>query len=177
MAPGDGQDAPSLQIRDETPADVVPIHAVTTRAFTGATHASGTEAEIVALLRAHAQLAVSLVAEADGEVRGHVALSRVALSDGTTGWFGLGPVSVDPGHQRMGIGSRLIEAAMARLQQAGAAGCVVLGDPAYYGRFGFSADPRLVLADVPPMYFQCLALRGPVPSATVRYDQAFDAAG
>lgn len=166
-----------MHIRDETAADVAPIHALTTRAFSGAAHASGTEADIVALLRAHGQLSVSLVAEVDGAVLGHVALSPVALSDGTTDWFGLGPVSVDPAHQRMGIGSRLIQVAVARLEQAGAAGCVVLGDPAYYGRFGFVADPRLVLADVPPMYFQCLALRGPTPSATVRYDQAFDVAG
>lgn len=128
-------------------------------------------------LRGAGQLSVSLVAEADGAVVGHVAASPVTLSGGERGWYGLGPVSVTPAWQGRGIGSRLVRQALDVLRARGAAGCVVLGEPGYYGRFGFAAAPALVLPGVPPAYFQALAFAGAVPAGTVAYHAAFTATG
>ena len=107
-------------------------------------------------LRSAGALTVSLVAEQEGELFGHVAFSPVTIGQEDRGWFGLGPVAVQPGHQNRGIGSKLIEAGLAQLRSSGASGCVVLGEPEYYARFGFRADPRLTFPGPPPEYFQAL---------------------
>jgi putative acetyltransferase len=165
----------SVTIRAETSGDVQAIETVTTSAFLRAPHTSHTEQHIVSGLRRAGKLAVSLVADADGIVIGHVAISPVSISDGTTGWFGLGPVSVLPPHQGRGIGSQLVREALRLLRDRGASGCVVLGEPAYYGRFGFQADPNLVLPGVPPEYFQAASFDSSRPRGTVTYDEAFSA--
>ena len=164
-----------LHIREETPADYAAIHALTEAAFRNAPHTSHTEQWIVDALREAGALAISLIAEDDREIVGHVAVSPVVLSDGSTGWFGLGPISVAPAHQKQGIGAMLMKLALDTLRARGAAGCVVLGDPAYYARFGFLPEPALVLPGVPAEYFQAIALRGGVPAANVRYHTAFEA--
>jgi len=150
---------------------------VTVAAFLGAGHGTHTEQHIVNALRGAGKLAVSLVAEADGAVIGHVAISPVSISDGTSGWFGLGPISVLPQHQRRGIGSQLMREALRLLRGRGAAGCVVLGDPAYYSRFGFQAGSNLVLPGVPPEYFQAVAFDSSRPCGIVTYHGAFNARG
>lgn len=166
-----------MQIRSERPGDAGAIHALTRAAFAEAPHSSHTEQYIVDALRAAGALAVSLVAEdADGIV-GHVAVSPVQLSDGSPGWYGLGPISVAPGRQGQGIGGALMRAAVEVLRARGANGCVLLGDPGYYGRFGFQAEPRLRLAGVPAEYFQALLLQGDRPDAEVEYHAGFGAAG
>lgn len=166
-----------MQIRSERPGDAGAIHALTRAAFAEAPHSSHTEQYIVDALRAAGALAVSLVAEdADGIV-GHVAVSPVQLSDGSPGWYGLGPISVAPGRQGQGIGGALMRAAVEVLRARGANGCVLLGDPGYYGRFGFRAEPRLRLAGVPAEYFQALLLQGGWPDAEVEYHAGFEAAG
>ena len=167
----------SVTIRKEVPSDVSSIENVTVEAFRDALYTSHTEQIIVNELRRTSQLFISLVADDNSTVIGHVAVSPVSISDGAAGWYGLGPVSVMPARQGQGVGSRLIEKAMADLRNTGAAGCVVAGEPAYYGRFGFVAEPSLVLPGVPPQYFQAMVFRGPMPSGTVSYSQAFDAAG
>ncbi|MDK3025389.1 N-acetyltransferase [Cupriavidus taiwanensis] len=164
-----------LQIRPEVPTDADAIARLTTAAFLAAPHASQTEAFIVNALRRAGQLTVSLVAQ-DGEALvGHVAVSPVTVSSGAAGWYGLGPVSVVPPRQGQGIGAQLVRAALDALRRQGAAGCVVLGEPAYYGRFGFAAQPGLVLPGVPPQYFQALAFGGACPAGTVSYHDAFNA--
>lgn len=165
----------NIQIRPETAADAAAIEQVTIAAFLHAPHTSHTEQFIVRALRATRLLAISLVAEAAATVIGHVAVSPVSVSDGAAGWFGLGPISVAPAHQGRGVGSRLMQEALLRLRTRGAAGCVVLGEPAYYGRFGFRANPRLILADVPPEYFLAISLGSSWPQGTVSYPQAFNA--
>lgn len=161
-------------IRRERTGDETAIAALTTAAFREAPHSSGTEALIVEHLRAEGDLALSLVAQnADQSIVGHVAFSPVAISDGTRGWFGLGPVSVIPLRQRAGIGAALIREGLERLQAMGAQGCVVLGEPAYYGRFGFRHDPKLAFPGPPPEYFQALRLAGSEPAGTVAYAPAF----
>jgi len=162
-------------IRNETAADVRPIEAVTLAAFRDAAHTSHTEHCIVDALRRCGQLAVSLVAVVDGELAGHIAVSPVSITDGTPEWFGLGPLSVLPTHQGRGIGSRLTREALRLLRERGARGCVVLGEPAYYGRFGFLADPHLVLPGVPAEYFQAIRFDHSQPRGTVTYHAAFQA--
>jgi putative acetyltransferase len=162
-------------IRPERPEDVEGIHAVTVAAFLNAPHTSHTEQFIVRDLRRARALTVSLVAAFDGRIVGHVAASPVRISDGTPDWFGLGPVSVAPERQGRGLGSRLVREALARLRLLGARGCVLVGEPAYYGRFGFRAEPQLTLPGVPSQYFQALCLDGDLPSGTVKFHPAFEA--
>ena len=145
-------------IRNERGADIEAIAAITKAAFATEPHSHQTEQFIIAALRAAGALSVSLVAEADGRVVGHVAFSRVEISDGTTGWYGLGPVSVTPELQRRGIGSALIRAGLAALQKLGARGCALVGNPAYYERFGFRQSMELKLDGVPPENFLVLRL-------------------
>ena len=164
-----------VEIRSEASADVQKIEALTTSAFLNAPHTSHTEQYIVNALRGAGKLTVSLVAETDGALIGHVAISSVSISDGSPGWFGLGPISVLPPYQRQGIGSRLIREALRILRERGASGCVVLGEPEYYSRFGFQADPHLVLPSVPPEYFQSLSFGSSKPRGMVTYDDAFAA--
>ena len=165
----------NIEIRNETAADVVVIEAVTAAAFMNAAHTSHTEQFIVNALRKAGMLTVSLVAEVEGTIVGHVAVSPVVISDGTSGWFGLGPISVVPGHQGRGVGARLMGEALRMLRNRGAAGCVVLGDPRYYSRFGFQSDLRLNLPGVPPEYFQALSFNSSRPLGVVSYHGAFEA--
>ena len=165
----------NIKIRSESVADVPAIEAVTIRAFLNAPHTSHTEQLIVSELRKAGLLAISLVADVEGTVIGHVAVSPVSVSDGASGWFGFGPISVLPEHQRRGVGSRLMHEALRILREHGAGGCVVLGEPEYYSRFGFQADPNLILPDVPPEYFQAISLDSSRPHGTVSYHQAFNA--
>ncbi|AZG07596.1 N-acetyltransferase [Pigmentiphaga sp. H8] len=165
-----------MLIRPEQPQDIAAIERVITRAFATAPHTSGTEAKIVDALREAGALALSLVAETDGEVVGHVALSPVALSGGAPGWYGLGPLAVAPEHQGKGVGGHLVAHALDALRQRHAAGCVVLGEPEYYGRFGFRADPDFVLPGVPPEYFQVVRFMPGADGGAVTYHQAFEVA-
>lgn len=164
-------------IRLESPSDAAAIHAVTAAAFLDAPHTAHTEQFIVAALRKAGALAISLVAEQGGEVVGHVALSAVSVSDGSTGWFGLGPISVKPELQGKGIGSLLMQAAIRLMHERGAAGCVLVGDPSYYSRFGFKPEPGLVLPDVPPEYFLALPIGPSLPRGVVTFHEAFNARG
>lgn len=163
------------QIRPESPPDIDAIEALTLTAFANAAHTSHTEQFIVAGLRRAGCLSVSLVAEMHGVLIGHVAASPVTITDGSGDWFGLGPLSVLPAYQRRGVGSRLMHEALRRLRDLGAGGCVVLGDPHYYGRFGFKADSGLVLPGVPAEYFQVLVLAASPARGTVSYHAAFEA--
>jgi putative acetyltransferase len=164
-------------IRLENEGDADPIHEVTAAAFQGKPYSSGTEAHIVDGLRAAGALTISLVAEDHDEIIGHAAFSPVTINGQAGGWYGLGPVSVVPAWQRRGVGTALITTGLSRLRALGAAGCVVLGDPAYYSRFGFVSDPRLRYRDVDPRYFQHLSFTGDAPGGEVAFHPAFDVAG
>jgi len=166
----------NVTIRSERRADLPPIEALTACAFLNAPHSSHTEQHIVNALRRAGALTISLVAETEGTLIGHVAMSPVSISDGVSGWFGLGPLSVLPQHQRRGVGSQLTREALRALRARGACGCVVLGEPEYYGRFGFQVNPNLTLAGVPPQYFQAMSFDSSKPRGMVTYHQAFDMA-
>lgn len=165
----------SALIRPERPEDEAAVHAVVAAAFAGHPHSDGSEPRIVQDLRRAGALTLSLVAEAEGAVRGHIAFSPVAISDGTPGWYGLGPVAVAPEFQGCGIGATLVEAGLAALRAIEAKGCVVLGDPAYYGRFGFTHDPALAYPGPPAEYFQAIALDSVMPKGKVAYHASFEA--
>jgi len=165
----------NLILRPERAGDAPLIEAVTATAFAGAAHATHTEQHIVSALRSAGQRALSLLAQDLDTVIGHVAASPVTVSDGAAGWFGLGPLSVAPHYQRRGVGSRLVPEALRELRAQGARGCVVLGEPDYYSRFGFRADPALVLPGVRAGYFQVLAFATPPPRGSVAYAAAFNA--
>jgi putative acetyltransferase len=164
----------NLTIRSETAADQAVIGDLTTTAFLTAAHASGTEAAIVRDLRAAGALVLSLVAaDAAGEIVGHAGFSPVETNMPGR-WFGLGPLSVKPSEQRTGVGSALVRAGLAELANMGAAGVVLVGEPAYYGRFGFAARPGLACEGVPDPYVQALALGTPPPTwANIAFHPAF----
>ena len=111
-----------VQIRTERPADDAAIHALTRVAFEPMPFSSGTEAPIVRALRSSGDLTLSLVAEDDGVIVGHIAFSPVTIDGVHGGWFGLGPISVRADRQRQGIGKALIARGLELLRQRGAAG-------------------------------------------------------
>lgn len=164
-----------MNIRDESPSDVVAIERLTEAAFRKAPHSSGTEQFIVNALRKAEALSISLVAETDGEIVGHVALSPVSISDGGEGWYGIGPISVAPERQGEGIGSQLMRQALAALESMGATGCVLVGDPSWYERFGFEARPELVYPGAPTENFLVLSFGSPMPRGEASFHKAFDA--
>ena len=164
-------------IRRETSSDIEAIDQVTKAAFASAAHSSGTESFIIKALRANDRLTISLVAEEEGALIGHIAISPVMISSGSKGWFGLGPVSVIPSRQGSGVGSGLIRAAIDALRELQAGGCVVLGEPSYYGRFGFKADARLLYLHAPAAYFQVQSFTGKIPEGTVEYHDSFNVTG
>lgn len=165
-----------VEVRAESAADADAIGRVIARAFADHPFSDQSEARIVEALRAAGALTVSLVAVAGSEIVGHVAFSPVRMSDGSPRWYGLAPVSVDPARQRARIGSALVRRGLDALRGLGAIGCVVLGDPAYYGRFGFELCPGLVYRDGPADHFQARAFVGSVPRGEVEYHAVFQPA-
>lgn len=164
-------------IRSEADADVGAIAEVTVAAFKTLEIGNHTEQFIITALRAAKALTVSLVAEVDGRVIGHIAFSPVAISDGTRNWYGLGPVSVLPEYQRQGIGKTLMQEGLSRLKNMNAQGCCLVGHPDYYKKFGFKNMPGLVLEGVPQEFFFALSFDGHTPQGTVAFHDAFKANG
>jgi putative acetyltransferase len=121
-----------ITIRNETPHNIDAITEVTVAAFETLEISNHTEQFVIKALRAAKALAISLVAEVDGRVIGHIAFSPVTISDGTQDWFGLGPVSVLPEYQRQGIGKALIHEGLSRLKTMHARGWCLVGHPEYY---------------------------------------------
>jgi putative acetyltransferase len=167
----------SLLIRNEKPEDAAAITELTAAAFATLAVSDHTEQYVVLALRKAGVLTVSLVAEMEGRVVGHIAFSPVTISDGTPGWYGLGPVSVQPKLQRQGIGTALTEAGLARLRELGAHGCCLVGHPDYYPRFGFRNTADLSLEGVPPEVFFALAFDGHTPHGAVTFHEGFGATG
>ena len=164
-------------IRKETASDIEAITQVTIAAFRTLPISNHTEQFIIKDLRAAGALTISLVADIDGRVVGHVAFSPVVISDGTKDWYGLGPVSVLPEFQKQGIGKSLINEGMSLLKQSGGRGCALVGDPNYYKRFGFKNFPELVHEGIPQEFFLALPFTEKIPQGLVVFHKGFLANG
>jgi putative acetyltransferase len=157
-----------VTIRGEAPTDRAAIHAVHAASFP-----TTYEADLVDALRLAGRLAISLVAAVRDDVVGHVAFSPVGMPGAMDG-VGLAPVAVLPAFRRRGIAAQLIRDGLAECARRDHGFVVVLGDPRYYGRFGFTPARAFRLRDE---YeggdaFQALELRpGAIPAAggLVRY--------
>jgi predicted N-acetyltransferase YhbS len=160
-------------VRAETDRDLDGIREVHIAAFRDHPYSRQTEHLIVEALRVADALEVSLVAESEGEVVGHIAFSAASIGGSSTGWFLLGPVSVQPARQGEGIGRALVEAGLDALRAQGAGGCVLVGDPAFYGRFGFGQYPGVAWHGVPDENVLCLLMSGEMPTGEVAHDPAF----
>lgn len=162
----------TLAVRAETPADIDAIRTVNNAAFGGTE-----EAALVDALRDDGDLLLSLVAEVGTDVVGHVAFSRMQVEQdgGAAPAIALAPVAVRPEHQRKGAGTTLVQSGLKQLAGRGETLVFVLGEPEYYGRFGFKTGPaaRFVSPYAGP-YFQSLMLSARAPSSgAVRYARAF----
>ena len=164
-----------MNIRAEQAGDAEDIRRVNLAAFE-----TSTEAELVDALRREAAPIISLVAQDDVEVIGHVLFSPVTLTtEPSLTLMGLAPMAVIPSRQRQGVGSALVREGLDRCRRIGAVGLVVLGHAEFYPRFGFVPAGRLSLRceyDVPEDIFMACelvegALRG--LSGVVRYHQVF----
>jgi putative acetyltransferase len=166
----------SLTIRPEWPGAVAAIRLVDEAAFP-----TPAEAGLVDRLRADGDLVLSLVAEQDGIVVGHVVFSRIVIErdDDPGTAVSLAPVAVLPQYQRAGVGKALIARGLATLAERGESVVFVLGDPAYYGRFGFTAtEAARFVSDYAGPYLQALRLAGRrVTPGRLRYASAFAALG
>ncbi len=118
-----------MKIRLELPEDASAVRRVVIAAFDQAA-----EGDLVGSLRDAGDAEISLVAEDDGDIIGHVMFSKLQAPDGC---LAMAPVSVTPDRQGQGIGSSLIRDGLARARDGGWQAVFVLGDPPYYNRFGF----------------------------------------
>lgn len=165
-----------MNIRAETSEDHAAIDAVNRAAFE-----SGEEADLVVALRQQADPCISLVAETDGEVIGHIMFSPATLSaDAEIRVMGLGPMAVTPQRQREGIGSALVRAGLEACRQLGYEAVFVLGHAQFYPRFGFQPASGYDISstyDVPDDVFMALELEPGALSGkagTMRYHRTFD---
>ena len=164
-------------IRDETTSDIEAISKVTIAAFQNHPISNHTEQFIINALRDANALTISLVAEVDGQVVGHIAFSPVTISDGSLNWYGLGPVSVLPEYQKQGIGKSLIHEGLFLLKALGGKGCALVGDPKYYERFGFRNIPDLIHDGIPQEVFLVLSFDKKIAQGTVVFHEGFLANG
>ncbi len=163
-----------MSIRNECFSDYLRIEEITKLAFMGKPYASGTEQYLAGKLRSSRALTLSLVAENSGTVVGHVAISPITI-DGVSGpYFGLGPLAVLPNVQGRGYGTSLAKSALKFLADHGAKCCVLVGDPSYYSRFGFSIELELTYQGAPSEYFQSIWFSEEKLSGEVEFHEAFE---
>jgi len=167
----------NIVIRNEEKDDYTIISEVTIAAFETMEISNHTEQFIVEALRFAKALTISLVAEIDGRVVGHIAFSPVTMSDGTKDWYGLGPVSVHPDFQSNGIGKALIRKGLSQLKDLNAKGCCLVGHPQYYRQFGFKNVEGLIHEGVPQEVFFVLSFDNHIPQGEVVFHEGFKANG
>ncbi len=161
-------------IRPETAGDIPGISRLLLEAFATHPHSNQTEHLLVLELRKASALDISLVAVCGDLVVGHIGFSKVTINGVWCGWYGLAPLAVLPQYHRQGIGSQLMYEGLRQLKALDAKGCVLVGDPNYYQRFGFNNDPALTLDGVPPEVFLSLPLCSEPSKGKVQFHKAFD---
>jgi len=162
-------------IREEKNNDIESITNVTIEAFKNHPISQQTEHFIINALRKAGVLTISLVAEINGKIVGHIAFSPIIISDETTGWYGLGPVSVLPDYQRQGIGKSLINKSLSLLKEIGGQGCALVGDPNYYKKFGFNNYSEMIYEGIPQEVFLILPFTEDIPKGIVTFHEGFNA--
>ncbi len=162
-----------IAIRSELARDTDDIRAINVAAFQDHAYSQQTEHLIVEALPADGVLAVSLVAVRHDHPVGHIAFSSARIGATTKDWYIAGPVAVLPAFQHQGIGTALVEAGLAELRSSGAKGCVLVGDPRFYERFGFSTRPGLVYKGVPDEFVLALPFCETVPTGEIAAHEAF----
>lgn len=164
----------ALVVREAEPADFASVDALL-----GAAFPTREEADLVAALRGAGDFALELVAEAFGDVVGYAGFPRLDASDGVRA-AALAPLAVVEAARRRGVGGMLVNHGLPALAEAGFGWCVVLGDPGYYGRFGFSAEAAEGFEtpyDGPHQMAVALVLGGPPARGRLSYPPAFAALG
>ncbi|MDY0275516.1 MAG: N-acetyltransferase [Desulfomicrobium sp.] len=165
----------NILIRDEKESDYELISQVTKAAFAPLDMSEHNEQFIIKALRRAQALSLSLVAEIDGQVVAHIAFSPVTISSQIQGWYGLGPLSVHPRFQGQGIGTALVKKGVARLKNLKAKGCVLVGHPGYYQKFGFQNVQGLVVQEIAQEFVLALSFDGHLPQGQVDFHQGFGA--
>jgi len=165
-----------VTVRAETENDYVAINEVIDKAFHDMPYADGDESELVTQLRTERALVVSLVAEHQKSIVGHIAFSPARATDDSEGWFALGPVAVLPRYQARGIGSDLVLAGINRIEKMGAVGCILTGNPNYYTSFGFKLSPMNTPPNEPEQFFMVKLLGNHEPKGPIYFHEAFSAA-
>jgi len=160
-------------IRAEKKSDIKAIFEITKQAFETHPISQGTEQFIINALRKDNALTISLVAEFEDKVVGHIAFSPLTISDGSSDWYALGPISVQPQLQRQGIGKALMREGLSQLKSLGAQGCVLVGQPEYYNRFGFKSYPNLSMEGVPQQYVLGLPFNEKMATGSITHHHAF----
>jgi putative acetyltransferase len=161
--------------RKEIQSDIEAISDITKAAFENHPYSHNTEQFIINALRKANALTVSLVAQIDGILVGHIAFSPVTFTDASPNWYGLGPVSVSPKYQKQGIGTKLVNEGLNLLKDLGAKGCCLVGDPNFYERFGFKSPDGLKHEGVPQANFLALSFCNRIPTGLVHFHPAFSA--
>lgn len=162
-----------ITIKTTEPKDFDQVIKVISLAFKPIPYSNHDEDEIVNRLAQAGDLSVDLVAMAGDLVVGFVAASPVTIAGERCDWYGLGPVAVLPEYQRQGIGQQLIEKSLKDLVLMDAEGCVVVGEPAYYQRFGFKTSAMIYYPGTPEGYFMSLLFKQNSKKGVVRYHDAF----
>jgi putative acetyltransferase len=163
---------PETVIRPETPSDVDAIREINVAAFLDHPYSHQTEHLIVDALRASGALDISLVALRDDRLVGHIAFSKAVVGV-SEGWFLLGPVAMLPDLQGQGVGSALVTAGLEALRSRRASGCVLVGDPGFYRRFGFRSVAGLTHEGVPDENVLCLPFGTDAPRGPIDAHEAF----
>lgn len=164
----------AYEIKEESPVLYAAIRHVTQAALAPMSFSSGAEPNIIETLRAEGDLSLSLVAIGQGALLGHCAFSPVDISDAVGKWYALGPVAVRTADQRKGIGRALIAEGLSRMKTQGAQGCVVIGNPKIYTRFGFQSDGQLIYGALDKALLQRIIFQGAAPAGHVSFASAFD---
>ncbi len=161
-----------MLIRHEIPKDVEAIRDLTAKAFANMPYSDGSEPRIIDALRRDGDLSVSLVAVEDDQILGQITFSPVTIAEAEN-WYGLGPVSVHPLRQSQGIGGALIKSGLEAIKQLGAKGCVLVGNPDYYSRFGFRGDSGVTYMGLDLKFVQQLPFDGVLKSGEIKYSPGF----
>ena len=134
---------------------------------------AGVGAPLFGRLRNDEDLPISLVAEKGGEIVVHIAFSPATINGRHDGWFGLGPVSVHPDDQKQGIARALVETGLKMLEDRGATGCGLTGNPESYSRLGFQSDGNVSYGTLDRQFIQWLVFSGPTPHGELKFAPAF----